>query len=753
MHVPGIVTKLLRLKSRRNVSDSETLLTGLADEQPLRAELFSIDQLERHAKAIAASHELAPGRASDKLLPRLDENQRVLIETYDLVSAAAGQNRRIEPAAEWLLDNFYLVEEQIREIRRLLPPSYSRQLPRLATGLAASFPRAYGIVLELIAHVDGRVDETSLNSFVTAYQSIEPLTLGELWALPLMLRLALIENLRRVSVRIALARRDRDLASDWAQRMVNIVEQKPTDLILVLADMARANPPLSGAFLAELTRHLQGQNPNFALANSWLEHRLTDQGRTTEELVRADGQAQAADQVSIGNSINSLRFLSSNDWRKFVGKLSLVEQTLADDPAGIYADMDFATRDRYRHAVEGIARRSRLSEYDVARKAVQLAETCARDKPGDRAAHVGFYLVDRGRPLLERFAEMRLSPGVIVDKVRRQFPLVCYLSASALVTLVATAFFLRWSQQHGTSWFVNLLLAVPAVICASSLASGLVNWLATQLLSPQSLPRMDFEQGIPDEHRTLVAVPTMLTSAAGIERLLDGLEVRYLANRDPCLHFALLTDFVDAAAETLPDDAELVRLARKGIDRLNNKYAQVRSDIFHLFHRARRWNAMEGVWMGYERKRGKLSDLNATLRGRRAASWKPSDKPCTCSTCGMSSRSTPIRSCPAMRHESWSARWHIGSIGRSSIPSGGKLSMATAFCSRVSGSACQTGNGHASDNYIPITRVSTPTRASCPTSTKTCLAKVRSSAREFTTSIPLSSIAAIFPTIKFSVTT
>ena len=420
MHVPNVSGNLLRLLSWRKSAGHDESPNKITDEPPLRAELFSIDQLERHAKAVAASHRLASGPARDKLLPRLDENERVLIETYDLVTAAADQNRRIEPAAEWLLDNFYLVEEQIRAIRRLLPPSYSRELPRLASGPAAGFPRVYGIALELIAHVDGRVDAASLNGFIASYQSVEPLKLGELWALPLMLRLALIENLRRVAVRIASARRDRDLAGDWAERMVSVVEQKPTDLILVLADMARANPPLSGAFLAELTRHLQGQNPNFAFANSWLEHRLADQGLTTEQLVRAEGQAQAADQVSIGNSINSLRFLNSNDWRQFVGEHSLVEQTLAGDPAGVYAEMDFATRDRYRHAVEGIARRSQLTEYDVARKAVQLAEKQAREKPDDRAAHVGYYLVDRGRPVLERLAEMRLSPGVVLDKLRRQ---------------------------------------------------------------------------------------------------------------------------------------------------------------------------------------------------------------------------------------------------------------------------------------------------------------------------------------------
>ena len=615
MRVPDVSDRLLRLMSWRRSTEGESPLTRHADEQPLRAELFSIDQLERHARAIAASHQLATGWARDKLLSRLDDNERVLIETYDLVTAAADQNRRIEPAAEWLLDNFYLIEEQIRAVRRLLPPSYSRELPRLASGPAASFPRAYGIALELIAHVDGRVDAASLNGFIASYQSVEPLKLGELWALPLMLRLALIENLRRVAVRIAAARRDRDLASDWAQRMVSVVEHKPTDLILVLADMARADPLLSGAFLAELTRHLQGQNPNFAFANSWLEHRLADQGLTTEQLVRAEGQAQAADQVSIGNSINSLRFVNAHDWRQFVGEHSLVEQTLADDPARIYTQMDFATRDRYRHAVEGIARRSQLTEYDVARKAVQLAETQAREKPADRAAHVGYFLVDRGRPALERLAEMRLSAEVVLDKLRRKFPLTCYLSLMSLVTLAAAVLLGWWALRSATPWWSAALLVLPVLISGSQLGMAVVNWLATHVLTPQSLPRMDFERGIPSQHRTLVAVPTMLTSAEGIEHLLDGLEVRYLANRDANLHFALLTDFADAPAETMPSDAELARLAREGIEQLNEKYASIRSDIFYLFHRARRWNEQEGVWMGYERKRGKLADLNAMLRG------------------------------------------------------------------------------------------------------------------------------------------
>ena len=367
-NISVITEKLARLISWHQSDNANGLPPK--EEQPLRSELFNVEQLERHALSLAASHRLTAGRTTDKLLLRLNENEGILVHAYDLVTQAAKRQRRNSPAAEWLLDNFYLIEEQIRMARRHLPVSYSRELPRLANGPAATYPRVYGIALELISHVDGHVDSGSLNSFLTSYQAITPLKLGELWAVPIMLRLALIENLRRVAARMATSRRDRDLAADWAERMVLVVERNPTDLILVMADMARANPPLSGAFLAEMTRHLQGQSPHFAFANSWLAQRLSEQGLTIEQLVQADGQAQAADQISMGNSIISLRFLSSNDWRDFVESHSLVERILREDP--VYVDMDFTTRDRYRHVVEEIAKRSPYSEQDVARKAIQL---------------------------------------------------------------------------------------------------------------------------------------------------------------------------------------------------------------------------------------------------------------------------------------------------------------------------------------------------------------------------------------------
>ena len=597
-----------------------------ADEQPLRAELLSAEQMEQHGKTLASAHRLASGRAPARLLTRLAANEDVLIEVCNLLTADVTANRRITPAAEWLLDNFYLIEEQIRTAKRHFPKGYSRELPRLARGPSSGLPRVYDLALETISHGDGRVDPESLSRFVSAYQTVTALKLGELWAIPIMLRLALIENLRRVAVRVATGMIDRDLADSWADQMTAVADKDPNSLILVTADMARSDPPMSTAFVSEFARRLQGQSAALALPLTWIERLLSESHLTIDQLVQSESQRQASAQVSISNSIASLRFLGAMDWREFVESMSLVEQTLREDPDGVYARMDFATRDHYRHVIETTAKRSRLSELDIARQAVHLArESVASDSRGDgdrcgeRAAHVGFYLVDKGLPLLERTAGVRVSKSEALRRWGRQFPMSQYLGAITLITLLLSACLLLQAQRSGAENSMLALVGILALLGTSQLAVALTNWWATLLVAPRPLPRMDFSRGIPREARTLVIVPTMLTGADSIENLAEALEVRFLANRDDHLHFGLLTDFSDALQEKLPGDDALLQLAVERIVALNEKYRNRKTgaacDSFFLFHRPRRWNAIDRIWMGFERKRGKLADLNSLLRG------------------------------------------------------------------------------------------------------------------------------------------
>jgi cellobiose phosphorylase len=597
----------------------------------LRSEIYSIEQLERLARSLASSHHLAAdGRAPNELLPRLNENEKVLVETYDILTDAVARGRQVAPAAEWLLDNFYVIEDHIRMCRRHLPRAFQRELPWLMDGDAAKYPRVYALAKELICHVDGQIDLQTVDSFISAYQSARPLKIGELWALPTMLRLALIENLRRVARRIALARREQEIAFSWFEQLVQTSEKRPIDLIVVVADLVRDNPPLSGAFLAELTRNIHGQNRHFSLVLSWLEQRLIDQGDHLEDLVRTEGQLNAADQVSVGNCITSLRFLSACDWKEFVERHSVVEQLLREDPAQVYGSMDFATRDRYRHVVEKVAARSPLTEIDVARQVLLLAQSRAEADHGGRSAHVGYYLLDKGRPRLEE--AVRFSPSFFGGIVRflQRYRLSLYLGSILVLTLLLVRLLFNEVVRHTPLLGLAGLMTLLLFITASHIGVVVVNWVVSMVVPPRPLPRLDFREGIPEEHRSMVVVPTILSDPDGVHSLIEGLEQRYLTNRDPQLCFALLTDFEDAKEQTMPDDERLVALAVLGIEHLNKVYCAQGSEQFFLFHRARQWNEREKCWMGYERKRGKLAAFNAYIQGTGANARQEEQFSATC---------------------------------------------------------------------------------------------------------------------------
>lgn len=605
----------LRLRQRLR---SDAVARRYLDKEspPLRAQLFSAEQMERHGKILAQAHNTSTSHSADLLLARLDDNQKVLERTCELLGAAAREKRRMTPADEWLLDNIYLIEEQVRIARRHLPKGYSRELPRLLDGPSAGLPRVYDIALNAISHGDGRIDAESLGRFIAAYQTVTPLRLGELWAIPIMLRLALIENLRRVGARIIVDRMDRNLADAWADRFTEVAQSDPKDLVLVIADMVRSRPPLASAFVAELTRRLQGQTSALALPLTWIEQWLADAGHSIERMVQSENRQQATDQVSISNSIGSLRFLETMDWREFVETMSVVDQVLRQDPDGTYGRMDFATRDQYRHVVERIARRSALDEQQVAQATLDLARAGSMAQsdvavPG----HVGYYLIDDGRAQLEAAVS---AHGGLAGSVRRtagRIPLLAYTAPIALVVAAFTLGLVLEARsvldERGLVWLVGVL----CVIAFSELGVAVVNWVATMLVRPRVLPRMDFSDAIPDDARTLVAVPTMFGDVATIQALAEALEVRFLANRDRNLGFALLTDFFDADQQRLPGDEALLDAAQREIDALNARHADGGKDVFFLLHRPRLWNPRERKWMGHERKRGKLAALNALLRG------------------------------------------------------------------------------------------------------------------------------------------
>lgn len=575
--------------------------TEPANESPIKSELFSAAQMERYGQKLARSHKISTTRLPYYLLKRLEDNEAIITSNCYLLNA--GEKSGITPAGEWLLDNYYLIEEQIRVVRHHLPKNFGKGLPPLAA--PHNCPRIYDIASEAIAHADGRWDAVSLTSYIAAYQQVTPLTLGELWALPGMLRLALIENLRRVSIEVAEAQKERNLADVWVTRIFECAENTPADLIMVIADMARSRPPLSSAFVAELVRRLQGRGNMLSLPLTWVEQRLAETGVTTDYLIHRFNQQLAASQLSVSNSIAGLRLLSETNWADFAEAMSLVEQTLRSDPSGIYPAMHFDTRDHYRHIIEILARHSHHSEPEVACHILGMAQAADAASPGH---HVGYYLIGEGRVALEQQLGANTSWVVRLRHSFNQIPLLSWLGSLSLLTTAFTAHVLARTHEQGMTWPLALL-ALPLVVIVSQLAVNLLSEATTRFRSPMPLPRMDFSTGIPPEFCSMVVIPCLLTSRAGIDRLLNSLEVCYLGNNTPNLYFALLTDFADSPDENSVANDELLHWAEAQMQNLNRRYASVSQPLFFLLHRSAQWNEQQNVWMGYERKRGKLSML------------------------------------------------------------------------------------------------------------------------------------------------
>ncbi|MDP1821897.1 MAG: glucoamylase family protein [Archangium sp.] len=572
-----------------------------AESVPLRGELLSLESLEERARTLAGVFTIsrAPRPVRHDVLARLTDNLEVLRGAYRLLADDTRRAEVVDPAVEWLLDNFPLIEAQARALRHDLPMRYYRKLPRLAPRELAGKARVYAMAVELIRHGDGRLDSERLTRFVFAYQTVAPLALGELWAWPIMLKLALIENLRILTEGMLRARAARSLAGAALARLESGASSLPLPV------------PLHSAFVAEVHQRMREFDPRIAALHAQIEEALSATGSTSEDALRSEYQRQATDQASTGNSITSLRLCSTLDWSAFVEQVSLVDQILRRDPTGDYARMDFQSRDRYRHVVEELADTTGEAQVQVALRAVASAREASSRDPRSVAAHVGDHLVGKGLPGLELDVAYRPPRLEALRRLLFRNATFTYLASIGLVTALAAAAAGKYAQATGNPQLA-LAAVLLALIPATELAVLVVQRLGSALVCPRLLPRIEFKAGVPDDARTMVIVPTLLGSLAAVDHQLEHLEVQALGNLDPNITFALLSDFNDAATATVDGDDAIVAAARAGIEALNRKHG---TDRFYLFHRDRQWNAREGVFMGWERKRGKIEEFNRLLRG------------------------------------------------------------------------------------------------------------------------------------------
>jgi cyclic beta-1,2-glucan synthetase len=600
-----------------NKNHSVPITVGGLDE-PIRAELFSVERIEQHAESLAAAQTVTKDPHQGRpLIPRVQENGRVLLESYREIARAIQQESAITPAAEWLVDNFHIVEEQLREIQDDLPSGYYRKLPKLASDHLQGYPRVYGVAWAYVAHTDSHFDPEGLRRFVKAYQRVQPLDIGELWAVAITLRVVLVENLRRLTDRIMQSRAERVDADQLADSLLGAGGQTRIPPETALRRFEKK--PLARAFVVQLVQRLRDVDPNIGVVLRWLDQRLAEQGTTADEIVRAEHQEQTAMNVTVRNIIPSMRLMMDFDWHDFVESVSLVDEILRAESN--FGELDFATRDTYRHAIEDLSRGSGRKEIEVAEHVVHRIKRAGPSgngqSPDARYVDPGYYLISTGRLAFERDLGFKVPWKYRLLRLYMHSAAAGYLGSIALITALILSLPLLHERKAGVPAWALVLLGLLAAVPASDLAIALINRLVTDSFGPRMLPRLELRDGVTQQLRTIVVVPSLLTHQEEIEQLVEHLEVHYLANSDGDLRFALLTDWMDAQSESQPGDDELLAVAVDGIARLNKLHGPTPAgdERFVLLHRKRVWNENENKWMGWERKRGKLCELNKLLRG------------------------------------------------------------------------------------------------------------------------------------------
>ena len=585
------------------------------NREPIREELFSAERLEEHARSLALAQIVSSTATKGQpLARRLADNGVVLLEAYRAIVKAINEGRAITPAAEWLIDNYHLVEKQIRELRSDLPPGYYRQLPKLASGPFAGYPRVFGVTWAFVAHTDSSFDSEMLVRYVRAYQEVQPLTIGELWAVSITLRIVLVENLGRLAQQITQSRAARTVADGLADRLLGTGGRPAESVAVVLLAQERA--PLSEALAVQLVHRLRDQDPRITPALTWLDQRLAIQDTTAETVVRNVHRRQGASNVTVRNIITSLRLIADIDWQQLFERLSLVDVVFAAD--GPFETMDPPTRTLYRSAVEELARGSKHTELEIAGAAVLAAN---RERQADptaeqaRRGDPGYHLIAGGRRAFEAALSYRPPMRTWLAQINRSLGLGGYVTAIAVVAAILLLAPLLGLAAVGVRPTVLGLLGVLGAIPAIDAAVALVNRGVNLGFAATLLPALELRDGVPSHLRTLVAVPTLLTSVDAVEEQIERLEIHHLASPEGDLHFALISDWTDSATEHAEGDAALVAAAAEGVARLNLRYGPAPGGPrFLLLHRRRVWNEGEGRWIGWERKRGKLHELNRLLR-------------------------------------------------------------------------------------------------------------------------------------------
>lgn len=605
---------LLLINANKIKYDNESLIDGYSKGN------LSSDEIEKKAEQISKLYTVSKKASSRKrLIQNLDTSFNIFLKNYKFISLELETKRNVLSAAEWLLDNFYLIEKEYKDVKHNMPKSYYQNLPVIDKGLMRGYPRIYAIALEMVSYSGGIVDEELIDHFVIGYQRHNLLSSGEIWALPIMLRIALLQYISSISDSIVNAQDEKNKGEIIADSLITAYADG--NLEDKIKELSEESICFSSHSIERILKVLRDNGVESKLIYTWIDEKLESQETNSEKMISKEHQLVSKFQINIGSCINSIREVEGLNWKENFEKISELEKILRSDPSGIYKDMDFETKDYYRHCVEKISKRFKLSEIYLARKAIE----CARDDKSTLLLkkHVGYYLMQEGVKCLKTKVGIKDKGFNLLTMKISKHSVKFYICINVIGTILLAWMldtYIYLGDNYEISWKYFIALAALIIPC-SEIINSILNWSINHLSEPAFIPKMEFKNGIPDEYKTTVVVPTLLTSERKILDLISDIEVYYMGNKDKNIYFAVLGDFADSKLEFEQKDNELIECALKNIKLLNKKYNKNTEDKFYFLNRYRMFNEKQRSFIGWERKRGKLMEFNALLRGDKNTSY------------------------------------------------------------------------------------------------------------------------------------
>ncbi len=581
--VPVVLVGALFLLRRRSGQPAPSAAAVQLDQESIRG---VAGNLARSQRVEDGTDHLSVGK--------LEEAVEAIRQAHRLL-ASIPEDEDLVPAGRWILDNFFLLEQECHRVRSLLQAGPER-LPIVR---AEGCPRVLWLSDSLLSYTNGRLDADTLTMYLNEYQKKSPLTVKELWILPAFLRLAVLKRVAEVAAACIDTQKQWDGAENLADFMLSTSGDEVAWQIHIRRIPWMRQDNLGGAFLERLSVRLMEQGENAGQALGWLDQLLSERGFILEDQIASSHHRQSMEKLLIGNCMDSLRFLDALNWLDLFREVSVVERTLMEDPSGVYPRMDEQSRSLYRRRVEQLSQRWKVSELHLTRMAVQCAAEHA-SSTYEKERHIGFYLIGEG------LSQLAVKVRGKAPANRPGLRLTAYAgSIWALAAVLAAAVALLLPH-----WGVRVVFFLAAMLTATKLTVFLVDEIVRRHVPSEVIPALDLKEGIPDEGRTVVVIPALVSDAGRLQALLGQLETLYLRHGGQNLRYCLLADFRDSAQPDAAEDDRLLRLGQQGVEALNQTYE---SDHFFFLIRRRMFCPAEGVYMGRERKRGALEDFNRLL--------------------------------------------------------------------------------------------------------------------------------------------